>query len=48
MHDFSNYEKIKIKLLDTLERISFLTEQTRMLFDPKQRGHSGRIPDHHD
>jgi hypothetical protein len=33
------------KQKDTLERIN---KKTRMLFGPKQRGDSGRIPDHCD
>ena len=41
-----NHETTKIVLFDTLERINKKTEQTRMLFGPIQRVHSGRIPDH--
>jgi hypothetical protein len=40
--------KQKRQLLDTLKIINQTTEQTRMLFVPKQRVHSGRIPDHRD
>ena len=43
-----NQEKRKTELLDKLERINKKTEQTRMLFGPKQRVHSGRIPVHCD
>ena len=40
--------KEKDNYLTHWKEITKRTEQTRMLFGPKQRVHSGRIPDHCD
>jgi hypothetical protein len=40
--------KQKCNYLTHWKELTKKTEQTRMLFGPKQRVHSGRIPDHCD
>ena len=43
-----NYKKTKRKLSDTLGRINQKPKQIGMLFGPKLKIHSGRIPEHCD
>ena len=44
----TNHEKKEDNYLTHWKEFTKKPEQTRMLFGPKQRGHSGRIPDHCD